>query len=176
MADDRYIAIESAVHASVHRVVSWMPEHRAGGGTIVLAGRELPATVGARLRGPIRVMCVAPGDWLVVSHQHHPVIVREHFGVDLPKYGLVLADLSDALAGLVGRGPGARELLSKGCGLDFHPKSFPADSCARTRFAQIAVVIEAREEETCFELYVARSHSAYLRDWLTDAAVDVNGR
>jgi sarcosine oxidase subunit gamma len=70
------------------------------------------------------------------------------------------------------RGSAARELLSKGCGLDLHPESFPAGHCARARFAQIPVVIECLEEPPRFEMTVARSYLQYLQSWLEDAAVE----
>jgi sarcosine oxidase subunit gamma len=68
--------------------------------------------------------------------------------------------------------PDARELLSKGCGLDLHPRFFAPDQCARTRFAQIPVVIDCLNGPSRFELYVARSHLSYLHSWLVDAAAE----
>lgn len=175
MPDRAPFTIEPIVGRTVARLTSWLPEIRTGGKHVVLAGRELPSRVGGRLRGPIRALCIGPGDWLMVSHQHDFVVVRDHVAADLPPHGLTLVDVSHALAGLEVRGPMARELLSKGCGLDFHPRSFPVESCARTRFAQIPVVIESREEESRFELFVARSLAAWLRSWLEDAALELGG-
>ena len=154
------------------RLKSWMPEISAGGKPLVLAGRELPADVGGRSRGPIRILCIGPGEWLLASHQHHAVVIDEHFGGELDRHGLVLADLSDALAGFEVAGPAARDVLGKGCGLDMHPFAFPVERCARTRLANVPVVIESREEEGRFELFVSRSLAQYLHGWLLDAAVE----
>lgn len=172
MAEPSGIVIEPIPRQTSVRLTSWMPELRTGGKAVVLAGRELPTEVGGRLRGPIRVLCVGPGEWLMVSHQHHFMVVRDHVAADLTKYGLALVDLTQALAGLELRGPKARDLLSKGCGLDFHPESFPPGRCARTRFANVPMVIESREEESRFELFVGRSYLAYVQAWLEDAAVE----
>jgi sarcosine oxidase subunit gamma len=63
-------------------------------------------------------------------------------------------------------------LLSKGCGLDLHPRSFPAGRCARTRFAQIPVVLDCPDEDSRFDMYAGRSYRQYLHEWLLDAAVE----
>ena len=65
-------------------------------------------------------------------------------------------------------GPGARDLLAAGCGLDFRAGKFPVGSCCRTRLAQIAAVISAEGPEQ-FYIYVDRSYEAYLGDWLSDS-------
>ena len=65
-------------------------------------------------------------------------------------------------------GPGARDLLAAGCGLDFRAEKFPVGNCCRTRFAQIAAVIAAELPER-FDIYVDRSYEAYLEAWLRDS-------
>jgi sarcosine oxidase subunit gamma len=68
-------------------------------------------------------------------------------------------DYSDRLAVIEVRGTAARALLSKGCGLDLSDRAFPARYCARTRFAQLAVILECLDDSR-FELTVARSYSS----------------
>jgi len=154
------------------RLRSWLPEHTNGAKPVVLAGRALPSQVGATMSEPMRVLCVGPAEWLIVAHERQRLELREDIESELPKYGLALVELTDGFAGLDVRGSAARELLSKGCGLDLHPRSFPAGRCARTRFAQIPVVVECLDEPPRFELFVARSYFHYLHSWLTDAAAE----
>jgi len=154
------------------RLKSWLPEHTTGGKPVMLAGRELPSQVGGTLSGPMRVLCVGPGEWVIVSSEHPASAVRERLEPDLPKHGLALVDLTDGLAGLEVRGSATRDVLSKACGLDLHPRSFPVGRCARTRFAQIPVIITSLDEPPRFELYMVRSHFHYLRAWLGDAAAE----
>lgn len=169
------VRITAVDNISSLRLTSWLPEYTAGGKSVTLAGRELPSQVGGVLRGPMRFLCVGPAEWLIVSHQHHAMIVRHEIEPDLPKHGFALVDLTDGLAKLEIRGSAAREVLSKGCGLDFHPRTFPPGRCARTRFAQIPLVIDCLDEEPLFELYVARSSFQYLHSWLIDAAAEFQG-
>ena len=106
-------------------------------------------------------MCLGPADWLLVSQMH--------FATEVSAQGLALVELTDGVAGLAVTGSAVRELLAKGCGLDLHPRSFPAGRCARTRFAQIPLVMDCLEASR-FELYAARSYEHYLHAWLDDAA------
>jgi|ERR1700687_4293274 len=155
------------------RLKSWLPEHISGSKPVVLAGRELPSQVGTTLSGPMWVLCLGPGEWLLVSDEGEASSLSEHLGVDLPTHGLALVDLTHALSGIEVRGSSAREVLSKGCGLDLDPRTFPPGRCARTRFAQISVVLECRDDESpCFQLHLGRSYSHYLHAWLTDAALE----
>ncbi len=154
------------------RLKSWLAEYASGGKAVALGGKELPSQVGEVLSDPaMRVLCIGPGEWLLASHEHSASVLRQYLEADLPKYGLALVDLTDGLLGLEVRGPASRELLSRGCGLDFHPRSFPAGRCARTRFANVPATIESFDEPLRFELYVVRSHLRYLHAWLSDAAV-----
>lgn len=154
------------------QVRSWMPERTAGGRIVTLGGRELPSLVGATLSGQTRVLCVGPADWLVVSEALAISCLREYLGPQTRQQGFAVVDLTHGLAVLRIQGRAARELLSMGCGIDVHPRSFPPGRCARTCFAQVPVIIECVERLQQFELYVARSYLAYLQSWLIDAAAE----
>lgn len=157
---------------AVLRLKSWLPEHLDGNRRALLGERELPSQVGSTLAGSVPALCLGPGEWLVVSHEHAASQLREQSGSDLAEQGIAMIDLSDGIAAFDVSGPLAREVLSKGCGLDFHPSVFRIGHCARTRFAQVPLVIDLANESPCFDLYVARSYLSYLRSWLTDAAAE----
>jgi sarcosine oxidase subunit gamma len=146
------------------RLKTWLPEYKTGGKPMALDGRELP--------GPSRMLAVAPGEWLIVAPQIEAPNWRQQVEMDLRDKGFVLVDFTGGLATLVLRGSASREVLSKGCGLDFHPRIFPSGQCARARLAQLPIVIECRDDPEHFELHVARSYLPFLHAWLTDAAAD----
>lgn len=154
------------------RLKSWLPEHASGRRTVMLDGRQLPSQVGTTMPGQIRALCLGPGEWLIVSDVGGGSTVREHIEQELGQQGLALVDLTHGLAVLEVRRPDVREVLAKGCGLDLHPRAFAPDQCARTRFAQIPVVIDSLDEPPRFELYVARSYLAYLQSWLADSTAE----
>jgi sarcosine oxidase, subunit gamma len=125
-----------------------------------------PSRIGASLEsGAARVLCLAPDEWLVVSTEPDAFEMVEDWN------GFVIADLTQGWETLELRGSSSRELLTKGCGLDWHPRSFPPGHCARTRFARIPLLILCTDSLR-FELYVARSYSRYLQDWIADAAIE----
>ena len=157
---------------TVLRLKSWEPRHVAGD-VVMLGERELPSKVGATLSGPPRILCTAPAEWLILS-QEPSVSVRQQIEETLAA-GLALVDLTDGLTVLEVSGLAVRDVLAKGCGLNLHPRRFQPGACARTRFAQIPVVIDCIQDPNHFELYVTRSYSQYLKDWLLDAAVEFEG-
>jgi sarcosine oxidase, subunit gamma len=121
-------------------------------------------------RGLPRVLCTGPGEWLVV---HAPTAVErlcEVLAPALENRSLVLVDLTEGLVALEISGSEARAVLGKSCGLDFDPRRFRHNQCARTRFANIAVLIDCIQPGQVYILYVGRSHASYLKSWLADAA------
>jgi sarcosine oxidase, subunit gamma len=158
------------------RAQSWVPEGPGIDSVPRLEGRAFPSQVGATSRGSVRVLCLAPGDWLIVSREHTASGLRQRLEPDLAGQGLALVDVTDAFATIEVHGPAARELLAKGCGLDVHRHSFVTGRCARTRFAQTPALIECIDDSPRFELSVARSYFDYLYSWLKDAAVEFEER
>lgn len=134
-----------------------------------IAGHELPSKVGTSVRGELRVLCTGPSDWLVVAGGTLLWPARGAIEAHCARQSLAMVDLSSGLCVIEVAGSRARELLSKGCGLDLDRRAFLHPRCARTRFAQLAVTIDALEETDGFELYVASSHAQYLNEWLTAA-------
>ena len=118
----------------------------------------------------VEVLWLGPDEWLLVGSAH-------------TTHGLV-ADLEQALAGehrslvdvpaaravLELMAPDALELVSKGCGLDLHPRSWHAGDCAQTLLARVPVILQQRGEAT--RIFVRPSFGDYLVDWLVAARAD----
>jgi sarcosine oxidase subunit gamma len=129
---------------------------------------------GAKSGGDVRVLCIAPGDWLLVSDNLPAANLQEQLQNDPSAAGQAIVDVTHSYGILEVSGHGARDVLAKGCGVDLHPDRFARGLCTRTRLAKIAVVIDCLDEHG-FDLYVSRSYSAYLQSWLQDAAVGEGG-
>jgi len=139
---------------------------------------RLPTEVGAALAGSalgaellpaIFALCLGPGEWFLLSFEQPAQQLLA--ALARPHPSAVLVDLTAALATFELSGSSTRDLLAMGCGLDLHPSSFPPGRCARTRFAQIALIVHCRGA-TRFELHVGRSYAGYLEEWLRDAALN----
>jgi sarcosine oxidase subunit gamma len=83
-----------------------------------------------------------------------------------------IVDLSANRTVLEIRGPKARELLAHGVAIDLDARSFGPGRCGQTLLARAQVIVERRDEETAFHLYVRSSFASYLADWLLDAAAE----
>jgi sarcosine oxidase subunit gamma len=111
---------------------------------------------------------LAPNEWLIQSRQ--------------PRLPALCADLSSALAGqfasvvdvssgntsLVLRGAKAREVLQKGCPLDFHPGVFTVGQCAQSHYFKTGVLLRPLAENA-YELVIRRSFADYFGRILLDA-------
>jgi heterotetrameric sarcosine oxidase gamma subunit len=157
--------------AATLRLVSFAPRCTADAAPVTLGDDTLPAHVGDTLPGEVRALCIAPREWLLVADKISALDIQKHLQAELAAQDLALADLSDGLVVFDIAGANARALLAKGSGVDFDLLRFPVGHCARTRFAQVPVVVECVAPER-FELTVGRSYRYYLELWLQDAITE----
>ncbi|MBM3490041.1 MAG: sarcosine oxidase subunit gamma [Alphaproteobacteria bacterium] len=133
-------------------------------------GLALPLVAGTSTGQAERcLLWLGPDEWLI----------RGPDGADLTgRLGQELGDvlhqrvaISDARALIGLGGERAREVLSKGCGLDLHPSLFRPGACTQTLLGRVGVLLHALPaDRPQFDLYVARSYADYLWHWLADAA------
>lgn len=141
-------------------------------GDIRIAGRPLPLAANS-WSGDDPVVCrTAPDAWMIISAQHPAEDLLDAAQSGCKRRSFAAADVSDACVTIAIEGPQATDVLARGCGLDFSARAFGQDVCARTRLAQLAVVLRRVNDER-FELLVDRSSAAWLHDWLLDAATAV---
>lgn len=142
-------------------------------GSVRIGERELAGPPNS-CTGDDPVNCrIAPDTWLVLSSRHEAGDLEAAIAKVCTRRACAVTDLSDACVTLVLDGPRAVEVLSRGCGLDFSFNAFGTNSCARTRFAQLPVVVR-RPDVHRFEFIVDRSTARYLFDWIQDAAVGLD--
>ena len=109
-----------------------------------------------------------PDEWLVVGAAGSAgAIVAELESALIGAHRSVL-DVSGNRAWLELRGPGTRELLSRGCSLDLHAGHWLAGMCAQTVLARSHVLLEQLDDATTW-IGVRPSFADFLVDWLLDA-------
>lgn len=111
---------------------------------------------------------VSPDAWLLQSTREGDGLAAQ-VRADCMSLPCAITDLSDALVTISLEGADAAAVLARGCGIDLRAGSFGMQACARTRLAQLQVLIR-KTGSTRFELVVDRSAAQYLQDWLVDAA------
>ena len=128
----------------------------------------------ARVAGELTALWTGPGRVLVVGPQ----------GRDLEaELARALVDEEVALTG-VGHsrtvirlsGPRLRDLLAKGCGLDFHPRAFRTGDAVQSHYEKIAVLLHARDDAPTVDLFVARSLVVSLWEHLLEGALEFGCR
>ncbi len=141
--------------------------------TIRIAGRTVPEAMNT-WSGDDPVIChVAPDAWLLLSSRHEAADLLDAIRSACGKRFCAITDLSDAYVTLALDGPGAVGILMRGCGLDLAPTAFGLNACARTRLAQLPVIVRRTSNER-FECVVDRSTAQYLFDWVEDAAAGLD--
>ena len=165
---ERSFQVRTATGRTVVRLKSWRAA-RIDRAPLALAGCALPDSVGTVTDGLPRVLCTGPGEWLLVYAPTSTARLRNILAPELSFQSLVLVDLTDGLVVLEVSGSSSRDVMARSCGLDL--QRFCAGQCARTRFAQIPVVIDCVQDPETFHLYAPRSYATWLTQWLRDARV-----
>jgi sarcosine oxidase subunit gamma len=139
------------------------------GASTVIGGVALPTRPNTWSGDNPILWWVAPDAWLIQSMNEDDGLAAR-VRTDCNGIACAVTDLSDALVTFALEGPDAAAVLARGCGLDLRASSFGALACARTRLAQLPVLIR-RPATSRFELVVDSAAAQYLQDWLMDAAI-----
>lgn len=129
-------------------------------------GNRLPES-GMSIGEAPRLSWRAPGEWMIVDGGAMAVVQPLLEG----RAGHIV-DVTDGFARFAVDGARSRDLLAKACSLDLHPRSFDADRCGRTLFAQTHLMIDRVGGGNLFHLYVDVSVTNYLRRWFEDAILE----
>lgn len=122
--------------------------------------------LGAYWTGPGRVLVVGPEEGGL----------EEALGQALAGLPVALTDLSHSRTVIHLTGPRLRELLAKGCGVDFHARAFKAGSIVQSAYAHIGVLVAALDDRPTVELHVYRGFAVSLWEHLLDGALEFGCR
>lgn len=125
------------------------------------AGIELAAPQGLHVAAERLTLSVRPGRWVLIGAAGSAVPAP-------PSAAGACVELSSALAALLLAGPGAREVLARGCRLDLDARVFPAGRAAATLMAQVTVTLGALPRG--FLLLTPASTARHFEEWLTATA------
>lgn len=144
--------------------------HFAGAVTGVM-GDSLPMVPNTLTElNAITMYWLGPDEWLIIT----PDESRKRIEVDLRRalsaQHFALTDVSGGQTVLHLHGGHVRDVLAKGCPIDFHPRVFGIGQCAQSHLGKAPILIGQLEEQPYFELIVRRSFAAYVWTWLEVAA------
>ena len=134
-------------------------------------GAPLPRRVGETSQaGAHTVLWLGPEEWLIVSEADAETLVdqlRAAVG-DTPAQVL---DLSANRTVIELAGPGARDVLEKGCPADLHPRSFADGTAITTTLARVPVLLW-KVDVALFRILPRASLAQYVAAWLLDAMTE----
>jgi sarcosine oxidase subunit gamma len=128
-------------------------------------GYALPTTPNtAWEEGDRGALWLGPDEWLLLGPAGTAASIVER--VEGAMLGALhsAVDVSASRVAFDLRGEGVRELLSKGCSIDLHPRVWTPGSCAQTTVGKAPVILHERADAT--RLLVRASFADYLTDWL----------
>lgn len=111
---------------------------------------------------------LGPDEWLVLGPPGAGPAIMHELEAALGDLHRSIVDVSANRVALELSGPRAKEVLSKGCPLDLHPRSWRAGMCAQTMVARAQVILH--ERPTATGILVRPSFAEYLVDWLLDSS------
>ena len=122
--------------------------------------------------GDTFIVWLGPDEWLVIS----PPDIKDSLSAKLEETltGLHVSvnDISGGQMIIRLRGTHARDLLSKGCPLDLHPRVFGAGQCAQSHIAKSNALIIQVDDRPTYDVIVRRSFADYLARWLKHAGME----
>ncbi len=142
---------------------------KAAGDTL---GSALPGSGRAAVADAATVLWQGPDHWLLVTEHGARAALQERLGRALADTHAAITDVSSASTVIRLGGPRARDVLCKGCFLDFEPPHFTVGSCAPTRIAVFAVTVHQVDDTPAYDLYVARGMALAFCEWLLDGGLE----
>ena len=112
---------------------------------------------------------LGPDEWLLLGPAGDGDRIVEQVAAELGGAHHSVVDVSANRVALELRGPGVRELLSKGCSIDLHPRVWTSGLCAQTMLAKAPVILHERDGAT--RILVRTSFTDYLLDWFRASGV-----
>ncbi len=133
-------------------------------------GQELPHSANTMTSGDSRVFWLGPDEWLIVALAEDTLGLLTRLREFLSGQHASVTDMSGGQIALRLAGPGVRDVLAKGCTLDFHPHKFKVGTCAQSGLAKANVLIGLVDDQPVYEIVVRRSFAEYLVLWFRHAA------
>ena len=120
--------------------------------------------------GTQRIYWLGPNEWLVVCRISDGPDLMAGLRESLSGQHASVTDVTGGQIAMQLSGTGVRDVLAKGCTLDFHPDIFTVGNCAQSGLAKANVLIGLVDDQPTFEIVVRRSFAEYLALWLRHAA------
>lgn len=133
-------------------------------------GMHLPLRPnGASIDPQRQLLWMGPDEWLLKVQAGQGRAIAERLREALQGMHSAVVEVGHGSTTLTLQGPGAADVIARGCPLDLHPRSFPTGSLAQSHIAKANVTLLCLQAGSHFEITVRRSFADYLFHWLCRA-------
>ena len=160
-------------------------------------GQPLPVAANTFTEGACRVFWLGPDEWLVMTDPGMENELSRRLDEALAGQASALTDLTGGEVCIRLAGRNVRDVLAKGCTLDFHPAVFRPGWCAQTVLGKASMLIalsssladravsgdaKAGDEDgsadvaEAFDIVVRRTFAEYAAEWLYRGAQEYGVR
>lgn len=134
-------------------------------------GLHLPLRANGASIDPARqLLWLGPDEWVLKTRDGQGAQIASGLREALQGLHSAVVEVGDGFTTLALQGPGAADLLARGCPLDLHPRMFPQGALAQSHIAKANVTLLCLQAGTHYEVTVRRSFAGYLFDWLCAAS------
>ena len=142
---------------------------KVGLNTIQIDGLELfLQSSKVLLNKDTRILWMAPKTWLIITRKKN---IIETINQNCSKEDFAITDISHSRAVIQIKGLQVKEVLKKGCPLNFN--EFEKNSCAGSVFHGISIVVDCIDDNPgTFNLITLRSFGESFYHHITDAALE----
>ncbi|RKP43503.1 sarcosine oxidase subunit gamma [Trinickia fusca] len=112
---------------------------------------------------------LGPDEWLVRSGEPRAATLEPKLSAALAGVFASVVDVSSGYTVLEASGERVRDVLSRGCPLDLHPRVFAPGRCAQSHYFKASIMLVPMSHDT-FEIVVRRSFADYFCRMMLDAA------
>ncbi len=116
----------------------------------------------------IRLLNIGPTRWLAIGRDGDALTARIQAAVE--PAGAAVVDQTHGRAILRLSGPAVRDVLSRGTGVDLHPRVLAEDCTVQTALFHVAVTLDRRAGSSTFDLHVARGYAQSVFERLIEVA------
>ncbi len=120
----------------------------------------------------ITLLWLGPDEWLVTLPDGRGAKALAALEEALAGQHFLVSDVSCSRTVIGLAGEHARDVLSKGCSLDLHPREFGPGRCAQSVLARCHMLLHQLDDTPTYDVYVHRSFADYAWTWLEDAGAE----
>ena len=136
-------------------------------------GARLPAKPNTVAQGSeYEALWLGPDEWLVRSNEARTPELELKLRKALGALYASVVDVGSGYTVVEVSGERVRDVISRGCPLDLHPKVLQRGQCAQSHYFKAPIVLIPTADDT-FELIVRRSFADYFCRILVDAAAPI---